>query len=286
MCDEGRFGWKYVHADERLTVPELKERDGSLISRDWDVVLAAARRSLEAASRERGIAAVFSPWMTLEEAYLLASYLKSLDPNTALALGPVRSVGEDDHYPKDVRGHSVDPARFTIRAEKCPNRRGVEIILRHFAAGGTTLGDVLGRAAAGDVSAMYCVGGDPQGWIGEEQAAALAQPSAVVVQDIFPSAATRQATIVLAAGTFAERDGSFVNHAGLAQEIRRAIRGPGNSRPDGRILWELAGRRGLFNLPALRREMAQTISELAALEAGQFGEQGIRLPVGDGVIAT
>ena len=63
-----------------------------------------------------------------------------------LALGPVPVVGEDDTYPKDRRGRPVQPVKFTIRAEKCPNRRGVEEVLRHFQ------GEVLAfrrRAAAG-----------------------------------------------------------------------------------------------------------------------------------------
>jgi NADH-quinone oxidoreductase subunit G len=282
MCDEGRFGWKYLHAEERLTVPELKRRDGSLVSRDWDAVLAAVREGLEAA-RDQGIAGVLSPWMTLEEAFLLASYLKSLSANATLALGPVRVVGHDDRYPKDVHGQPVEPAKFTIRAEKCPNRRGVEIILRHFAGAATPIGDVLGRAASGDFGAVYCVGGDPRGWINDEQAEALAKPQVVVVQDIFASPATRQATMVLAGGSFAERDGTFVNHAGLAQGIKRAIHGPGDSRPDGRILWELTGRRGLFNLAAIRREMGEAIPALAALASGEIGEQGVRLEANEGV---
>jgi NADH-quinone oxidoreductase subunit G len=276
MCDEGRFGWKYLHAEERLTVPELKRRDGSLVSRDWDAVLAGVRSGLETA-RDKGIAAILSPWMTLEEAYLLASYLKSLSAGATLALGPVRVVGNDDKYPKDVHGQAIEPAKFTIRAEKCPNRRGVEIILEHFAGAVVAWGDVLGRAASGDFGAVYCVGGDPRGWISEEQAAALAQPPAVVVQDIFPSAATRQATMVLPGGSFAERDGTFVNHAFLAQSIQRSIHGPGSARPDGRILWELAGRRGLFNLAALRREMGEAIPVLAALSSGEIGPLGVRL---------
>jgi NADH-quinone oxidoreductase subunit G len=215
--------------------------------------------------------------MTLEEAYLLASYLKSLSANVTLAMGPVRVVGHDDHYPKDVHGRPVEPAKFTIRAEKCPNRRGVEIVLKHFAGALTPLGDVLGRAASGDFAAVYCVGGDPQGWIRAEQAAALEKPQTVVVQDIFASPATQRATMVLAGGSFAERDGTFVNHAGLAQGIRRAIHSPGDARPDGRILWELSGCRGLFNLGAIRREMAQAIPALAALNTGEIGEQGVRL---------
>jgi NADH-quinone oxidoreductase subunit G len=287
MCDEGRFGWKYMQAEERLTVPELKRRDGSLVSRDWDAVLAAVRTAFEAAGKNsQGVAGVLSPWMTLEEAYLLASYLKSVSTNATLAMGPVRYVGEDDKYPKDVHGRAVEPAKFTIRAEKCPNRRGVELILNHFAGGGVPLGDLLGRAASGDFGAMYFVGGDPKGSIGDEQAVALAKPETVVVQDILPSAATRNATVVLPGGSFAERDGTFVNHAGLAQGIQRAVRSPGNARPDGRILWELAGRRGLYNVAAIRREMGAAIPALAQLATGELGEQGVRLAANDWVAST
>ena len=66
---------------------------------------------------------------------------------------------------------------------------------------------------------------------------------------------------------------TVVNHAGLAQLIQRALRGPGESRADNRILWELTGRPGLFNGPALRKEIAGEVAELAALaeEPGEFG---------------
>jgi NADH-quinone oxidoreductase subunit G len=278
MCDEGRFGWKYLQAEERLGMPEQRDAGGKVVSRDWDVVLAAARTALEAAGRAGKIAAVLSPWMTVEEAYLLASYAKVISPDATLALGPVRVVGHDDKYPKDVHGNAVEPAKFTIRAEKCPNRRGVEAVVQHFSGGAAAnLGDVLGRAAHGEFAAIYLVGGDPHGWINDDQAHALGKAQTLIVQDILPSAASRMANFVLAGGAFAERDGTFVNHAGLAQEIRRAVRGPVEARPDGRILWELANRRGLFNVPALRKEIAETIPALAALALGQLGEQGVRL---------
>jgi NADH-quinone oxidoreductase subunit G len=278
MCDEGRFGWKYLHRDERLTLPEQR-RSSKVVSRDWERILPEVRAALVAAARDekRGIAAVFSPWMTLEEAYLLASYLKSLSPKVSLAMAPSRIVGEDDIYPKDVHGRPMEPVRFTIRAEKCPNRRGVEAILRHFAGDVVPMGDVLGRAAAGDFSTMYLVGGDPLGWITDQQAAAMEYLDTLVVQDILPSPASRLASFVLPGGSFAERDGTFVNHAGLAQEIRRSIRGPGEARPDNRILWDLAGRRGLFNAPLLRREMGEAIESLRPLAGGQLGEHGVRL---------
>src|SRR6478735_730626 len=256
MCDEGRFGWKYIHGEGRITLPEQR-REGKTVSRDWDVVLPDARRALVDASKVSGkkIAAVLSPWMTVEEAYMLASYLKSLSANVSLAIGPVRVVGEDDKYPKDVKGRSVEPVKFTIRAEKCPNKRGVEAVLKHFAGSVQMMGDVLGRA--GDLSAIYLVGGDPEGWITDAQAASLDKVGTVIVQDLLPSAASKRAHYLLASGSFAERDGTFVNHSGLAQGIHRAIRSPGEAKPDNRILWDLAGRRGLVNMAALRREIGE-----------------------------
>jgi NADH-quinone oxidoreductase subunit G len=281
MCDEGRFGWKYLHSENRLTIPEQRRHDGSVVSRDWDVILPAVQAALLDSGRkkEKSIAAVLSPWMTLEEAYLLASYLNMLTNKVSLAIGPVHVVGQDDQYPKDVQGRLVEPAKFTIRAEKCPNRHGVEAILRHFVADIVPMGDVLGRAAAGDFAAIYLVGGDPEGWITEAQARAIENVPTVVVQDIFPSAASQRASFVLPGGSFAERDGTFVNHAGLAQEIRRAIRGPGEARPDGRILWDLAGRRGLFNAALLRQDIGETIEAFRPLAVGKFGDQGIKLSV-------
>jgi NADH-quinone oxidoreductase subunit G len=278
MCDEGRFGWKYMHSEERLTQPEQRQ-NGRVVSRDWDVILPAVREALIAAGRNKkqGIAAVLSPWMTLEEAYLLTNYLKSLTSNVTFAMGPVRVVGKDDKYPKDIHGKPIEPVKFTIRAEKCPNRRGIDAILNHHAGSVATMGDLLGRAANGEFAAVYLVGGDPEGWFKEPQAAALENVETVVVQDILPSPASQRATFVLPGGSFAERDGTFVNHAGLAQEIHRTIRSPGEAKPDGRILWDLAGRRGLFSATALRKEMAERIKSLAALAPGKLGEYGVKL---------
>jgi NADH-quinone oxidoreductase subunit G len=277
MCDEGRFGWKYIHAENRLSFPEQRT-DGKLTVRRWEQVLPAIRTAFTAAAQKSatGVAAVFSPWMTVEEAYLLAKWVLEIAPQATLALGSVPVVGEDDTYPKDVRGRPMTPVKFTIRAEKCPNRRGVELVLKHFTPNVANVGDVLGRAASGGLGAMYLVGGDPAGWIDEQQAAALDKIGAVVVQDILPSPASSKATFVLPGGSFAERDGTFVNHAGLAQQIHRAIRGPGEARQDGRILWELAGRKGLFRAATVRQEIAEAIPAFATL-AGELGANGVQV---------
>jgi NADH-quinone oxidoreductase subunit G len=276
ICDEGRFGFHYIHHPERLTQPR-RRKDGLLGAVDWDEVLPLLRGALkEAVSRgPRGVAAVLSPWMTCEEAYLAAKYLKGLSPEVRLALGPVRTVGEDDRYPKDIHGRPVEPAKFVIRAEKCPNRRGVELILKQLEGRVVGWDEVLASVGSGTVHSVYLFGGDREPWITAEQAGRLAKLDLLVVQDILPSPASAVAQIVLPGGAFAEREGTFVNHAGLAQAIQRAIVPPDEAWPDGRILWELAGRRGLFHAPTLRQEMAQEIPALRPLGSGELGEHGV-----------
>ena len=71
---------------------------------------------------DQAITLVISPWMTVEEAYLAASWARAQDTQARLAMGPIPCEGQDEQFAKG----------FTIRAEKCPNRRGVEIVLDHF----------------------------------------------------------------------------------------------------------------------------------------------------------
>ncbi|MBC7815875.1 MAG: (2Fe-2S)-binding protein [Planctomycetaceae bacterium] len=276
MCDDGRFGWKYIHSDQRLKRPEVSQGDRR-VAVDWDTALTATRNALKDAATKnpKAVAAVFSPWMTVEEAYLLAKHSKSLSPDVRLALGPVRIEGQDDHYPKDVRGNAQEQVKFTIRAEKCPNRQGVEAVLQHFQGCVINISDILGDAAQGRIDTLYFVGGDPRGGLDESHSAALAKVKTLIVQDILPSSVSARGHILLAAGSFAEREGTFINHYGLAQAIKRSIRSPEDARPDGRILWELVGRKGLFNSRVLRQEIALEIPRLAALSGESLEFNGV-----------
>ena len=115
---------------------------------------------------------------------------------------------------------------------------------------------------------------------------ALKTVKLLVAQDLLASHLTQAASVVLAGSSFAEKDGTYINHAGLAQGIRRAIHGPDDARPDGRILWDLAGRKGLFHAGNLRKEIAQKIPTLSSLICGDIGDLGVMTNQPDGVAAT
>src|SRR5215831_19277355 len=158
MCDEGRLGYHYVNSPERFSQPRVR-RGAELTPTPWGEVIRGLRQELaDAVKRDASsVMGVLSPFLTCEEAYLLAKFLKGLSGQVRLALGLVPVVGEDDTYPKDRRGWPIQPVKFTIRAEKCPNRRGVEEVLRHF------VGEVLGfeeavqSAESGQLQAVYLV---------------------------------------------------------------------------------------------------------------------------------
>lgn len=269
MCDDGRLGYHYINSNRRIRQPLIR-RDGQLSPVLWAEAVGTIRETFRTAVLRdpAAVIGVLSPFMTCEEAYLLAKFLKGLSPRARLALGPVPIVGEDDTFPKDRRGRPAQPVLFTIRAEKCPNRKGVEMILRHFQGEVIAFTEVLRQAEEGTVQALYIAAGYPprgDGWVNETQATTLGRVPLLAVQEMEPSPASQSAQFVIPAVSFAEKDGTFVNYAGLAQAIHRAVIPPDGCRSDGQFLLKLLDRRGLFHAPSLRRELASEIAYFAPL---------------------
>ncbi|MBM3993556.1 MAG: 2Fe-2S iron-sulfur cluster binding domain-containing protein [Planctomycetes bacterium] len=294
ICDEGRFDFPYINGKERFDRPLVKpagERSEPAESAvAWETALPDIRDVLKKSAS--ALAAVVSPMLTVEEAYLFAKLIKGFSPQATLYLGWVPNVGKDESFPRDRKGNPVGPVQFTIRAEKCPNRRGVEEVLKHFQ------GEVLGfdRLIA-DISSPLPTGGEGAGvrrrpqalyltagypprlgaWLNDEQTKTLSTIPLLIVQDLAPTPITQTARYVLPAATFAEKDGCFVNHANLAQQIRWAVRPGTMGRTDGQIFLSLLGRRGLIQATKIRQELAAEIPFFAPLAVGDLGEFGVKL---------
>ncbi len=283
MCDEGRLGYPYINSIERFTRP-LARKDGKLAPLPWKDAIAEIRAGFRkaAAGKAEQVVAVLSPFLTCEEAYLLARWFKDLSPQTLLTLGPVPVAGEDDTYPKDRRGRPAKPVKFTIRAEKCPNRLGVQAVLRQLQGDVIPFERVLRSAGSGQIEALYLAAGYPPRpwkWITEEQAQALKKVPLLVCHDLLPSQASNVAHYILPAASFAEKDGTFVNHSGLAQAINWGVTPTGETRTEGQVFLDLLERRGLVHVPTLRGELAREVPYFAPLAGGELGEYGIPLGV-------
>jgi NADH-quinone oxidoreductase subunit G len=255
ISDEARFGWKYINSDRRLSTARTR-RNGELAAIRWEDLPGLLRDRFASAGAENegaAVAAVLSPMMSCEEAWLLAKFIRSAAPQATLALGHIPVEGADKTFPKG----------FVIKAEKCPNRRGVEQIIAHL--GGSTMSfDELVRAAeAGRFTAAYVVGGYPQEWITERQARALSKIETLVVHDLFPSPLDAHAAAQIPSASFAEREGSFVNCDGLLQPFEQAITPLEGVKPDGQFLYELAGEPGLFRAEGVRAAVAAELPMFA-----------------------
>jgi NADH-quinone oxidoreductase subunit G len=280
MCDEGRLGYHYVNAKDRFVRP-LVRKGGKLTPVLYAEAIPAIRAALKEAVQKDafGVAAVLSPFLTCEEAYLLAKYVKSLSKATQLALGPVPVIGEDDTYPKDRRGRPVEPVKFTIRAEKCPNRNGVEKVLAHFQGKVIPFADVVKQAGDGKLQLVYFAASYPSrpGIMTAEQVESLKRVPRLILHDLLPSPLSEAAHLVMPGGAWAEKEGTFVNHAGLAQAIRWAATPAGECRTDGQVFLDLTERKGLLQAATVRKELAAEVKAFAALAGGEPGEYGIQL---------
>lgn len=262
ICDEGRFGWKYVHDAKRLD--RLIVRRGAKEEMpDWSALPEIARFRLEQIVTSDGadkVGAVLSPFMACEEAWLLAKFIREIAPQATLAMGPVPMEGSDETFPK---GNGRD-TRFTIRAEKCPNRRGVEMVLA--AAGGSVVSfdDWVKKAGEGAFSAAWIAGGSPKPWVTPELEKALGKIRMVFAQDLFANKVTEAATVVVPSCSWAERSGSFVNVDGKVQPFEASIAPIEGCQKDGNFLAALCGISGLYNPAKIRELMSATMPAFAS----------------------
>lgn len=250
MCDEGRYGFQHVHSVKRSVVPRKREGD-QYVNSDWSQLPAELDSQLRSAGR---LAAVLSPHLTVEEAYLLAKYIRGIDNQARLALGPVPHKGPDETFPNG----------FTIRGEKCPNRHGVETIVSRMSGQLLSFDELLQQLGPAKIQAVWLTGGYKTPWNDDQTVAALRGVPVVIVQDLFPSAVWDVATYQLPGAAFAERSGSYVNHAQRLQSFSWAIRPPAGVMVEGQLYWRLLGEAGMYNARRVLDEVAREIIDFAA----------------------
>jgi NADH-quinone oxidoreductase subunit G len=285
ICDEGRYSYKAAN-DPGLLSAMYVRKDGDLQPAPIDQALAAADRGLRQAVEQGGVVAgVLSPFLTVEEAFLMARYLKGLSPKSVLALGPVPMRGEDVTFrPDQTKGRTGDvsfvvPRPFTIHAEKCPNRKGVESILEHFQGSVIGFDELSRRAEAGEFQGLYVASDAIDPWIDELAGAALrSKVSFLVVQDTNVTPLAHLADVVLAGATFAEKAGCYVNADGRLQYSEAALPPREGALPDLDLFAILLQRHGgPARSGEVLAELAEAVPAFAAARGGTVPPMGCPL---------
>jgi formate dehydrogenase major subunit len=111
------------------------------------------------------------------------------------------------------------------------------------AEAGLTMVRMMDAAGRGELHALYCIGYDILLTNPDTNAtrAALAKVGFVVVQDLFLNETAREfAHVLLPACSSYEKDGTFMNAERRVNRVRQAIPAVGQSRPDWKIVCDLA----------------------------------------------
>jgi NADH-quinone oxidoreductase subunit G len=278
MCDAGRLRYRFVHDETRVreaairrSAPGGEAHGGNGAAPTAPTVsaaIAAAAAAIQAAIAAHGVASVA----------VIAS--GGLSNEELFRLG--RLVREDIRTPHlDVAVPLGDSDDLLVKAEKTPNARGARDLAIAPGEGGRDLAGMLAACAAGEIRVLWVIGSEDLLRVAGEDAVAQAADKldALIVQDATRSALTDRASVVIPGCVWAEKDGSFTNHAGRVQRIRKAVEPPPGLVVDGEVFAGLSGvlRGGSAEPFDHRREfeaMATAIAGYQGMTLARLGSQG------------
>jgi NADH-quinone oxidoreductase subunit G len=260
MCDYGRHDIGYSNDTKRIVLCKV---DGTA-SMDVNAVAKAvgAKLAERAKADPQSVAGLASAWLTLEEMHLFRQlFVETLHAPLIGLLARPRT--KDEVFPK-----------FTIEADKNPNRAGAQLIFGPDVE--NTLQSIIDGINAGRIKTLYIVAGVPHFEPPAELVAALAKLEYLVVQDLFHGPLTEKAHVVLPSASFVEKDGVFVNSRRRAQVLRRAIDPLAQGHDDLSILQRVLKAAGasdvrLSSAQEVFRQMSKTCAGIAELKRGSGG---------------
>lgn len=218
ITDEVRYGWKFVHAEDRIEIPAVAGEDvfdEKLAREAWSIGIAETNRlAREAVEQGSGLAMLVSPMLSCEDAFLLATWAQAIDPKAIFGVGPVLHKGEEKTF----------PGGFRTCSEKAPNARGVRMVLEACTSTAPLEVDAFFDRIAKGIGCLVVTGNQPSAWVTEPALDSIKASGANVIQlDTLPNRLTPLASVVLPTATFAEKSGTFQNRDGRLQAFERAI---------------------------------------------------------------
>ena len=262
MCDEGRLSYRRMGTAPRLASAQAPA--GTAV--DWDTAVARVASALGLAGGAGRAAAIFSPRMTSESAFVWRRVLEGF--------GRVRFAVR-----KRVAGEDDD---LLIRADKGGNSTGVDWILGK----AENEADVFEAAERGEIDLLLVFGDvlDPRDTAPVPEPVRSRVEHLVYVGPFFDAAAER-ASVVLPTAAWAEEDGTMVNFEGRVQLVRRAHRPRGEGRPGWRVALDVAEASGqetaaFTSSGDVLEWLAATVEPFAGLSEDRVGLLGVRRSAG------
>lgn len=206
MCDNGRLNtFKHINAIDRVNGPHIR-KEGKFTKVGWDEAYAKTLSELKSFAKDE-IAALASSSLTVEDAYLVSKFVRSIN------------VKNFDFVPKVVAGSGDE---ILIREDKSANAKGVELMGVDFSKGGLKFDEIISHIESGKIKALVLIEEDLISW-NPALEHALAKLDFLVTFSTNFDATTSFAKVVFPASTYAEKNGTWINFQGRIQRIRPAV---------------------------------------------------------------
>jgi formate dehydrogenase alpha subunit len=149
---------------------------------------------------------------------------------------------------------------------------------------GLVVTDMIPKAHAGEIKAMYIIGENPLVSDADlhHVEESLKHLDFLVVQDIFLTETAQAADVVFPSSCFAEKDGTFSNTERRVQRVRKAVESPGETKDDWWITCEIGTRMGFEmkyqNSEEIFEEIRKVTPSYAGITYERINEEGIPWP--------
>ena len=263
ICDAGRMTYKEIGAEDRLKRPLVRSPQGDLEAVPFSKAIEAAAARLRALVQRKGagvLAGVASGFASNEDLLVFRRFLDALGVGYS---GVAIPKGDSD--------------AILVKAEKAPNGEGAR------ALGFADAKALANQIAGGGVDGLVVLGHGllDAGYLGGE--AALAKLDTVIVLDTHVSALERAAHVMLPVRHAAEKDATYVNHAGRVQRSWPVIEPSFEAYADGEVLARLGAALGLegfdgkFDVLEVSRGLGAAAPAFRGIDLSTVGEQGTPL---------
>ena len=153
---------------------------------------------------------------------------------------------------------------------------------------GLKIPKMLDAALEGKIKALYIMGEDtimtdPNSY---HSIKAFEKLELIVVQELFMTATTEMADVVLPASSYFEKNGTFTNGERRVQRVNKVIEPIGNTKPDGQIIIDMMYKLGyeqptgrIYEASRIIEEIADVIPFMKGLTWEGLGKNGLQWPI-------
>jgi NADH-quinone oxidoreductase subunit G len=261
MCDYGRYRYEWMNAGDRIEAPLVRDGQGNLVATGWSAAMTALVERAKARPGKVGVVA--SAFHATEDAGLLARLAAVLGGATEMVYRSERAADEVvcPGFPGLAR-----------RRELAANGRGLETV------GFRRTGDDAGRGGLSGAAPVLIVLGDEL----TDQPDTFGRDAELFIYIGHTlTRPARNAHFVLPVTTFAEQEGTFVNHEGRVQRFWPALQAPALARPAWQILGVLLAGLGdgeaMVSAAQAFARLSDLYDEFAGLSYDALGTRGALL---------